>query len=315
MSAAFSRAVDLSGLADRAQRQSGAPAPGQAPAGAPGEPAPAPAATHSSPYVIDVTEETFNSVIEASTQVLVVIDLWATWCEPCKQLSPVLEKLAAAAGGSWILAKVDVDANPRIAQAFGAQSIPTVVAVAAGQPVDAFTGAQPEAQVRQWVTGILDNLRDKLPGIKAAEDANGGPPPEPEDPRFTAAEEQMAAEDYSGAAAAYQQILDTEPANAQAQSALAHATFLARVQTIAPDAIEQADAAPNDVGKQCAAADLELAAGNAEAAFDRLIDAVRRAGADERTALREHLVGLFTMFSVDDPLVVGARRKLAASLY
>ena len=101
-------------------------------------------------WVIDVTEESFQAdVLERSLQVPVVVDLWATWCGPCKQLSPVLERLAAAGNGAWVLAKVDVDANPRIAQAFGVQSIPMVVAVVGGQPVDAFNGAQPEPQVRQ----------------------------------------------------------------------------------------------------------------------------------------------------------------------
>ena len=173
MSAAFAGAVDLSGLKNRPA----APAPGTAPGGGPGlgsgagpgAPAPGPGAAGRSPFVVDVDEATFGDIVQASTQVLVVIDLWATWCEPCKQLSPILERLATAAGGSWVLAKVDVDANPRIAQAFGVQSIPTVVAVAGGQPVDAFSGALPEPQVRQWITSLLDALRDQLPGIKAAE--------------------------------------------------------------------------------------------------------------------------------------------------
>ena len=122
-----------------------------------------------------------------------IVDLWAEWCGPCKQLSPVLERLAQAANGAWILAKVDVDANPRIAQLFGVQSIPTVVAIAGGQPVEAFAGAQPEPQIKQWLAALLDALRDRLPGIRAAEqggDAEDAEPlPEPEDPRFTAAED------------------------------------------------------------------------------------------------------------------------------
>src|ERR1700760_2602262 len=106
--------------------------------------------------VIEVTEETFNSdVVERSRTTPVIIDLWAEWCGPCKQLSPVLEKLATEAAGDWVLAKVDVDANPRLAQALQVQSIPMVVAVIGGQLVDGFLGALPEAQVKQWISQVV----------------------------------------------------------------------------------------------------------------------------------------------------------------
>src|SRR5882724_11321276 len=176
LSRVMAGAVDLSGLRARADAARTAPPPGAA-APAPGGPPPggAPAGVGSS--VIDVSEPTFQSeVLERSLQVPVIVDLWATWCGPCKQLSPVLERLAEAANGAWLLAKVDVDANPRIAQLFGVQSIPTVVAVAGGQPVDAFAGAQPEPQVRQWIDSLLEALREQMPGIAAAE--NGAEPEE-----------------------------------------------------------------------------------------------------------------------------------------
>src|ERR1700761_5018897 len=126
-----------------------------------------------SAFVFEVTEETFNTdVVLRSRTTPVIVDLWAEWCGPCKQLSPVLEKLANEAAGAWVLAKIDVDANPRLAQAFQAQSIPMVAAIVGGQMVDAFLGAIPESQIRQWLTQVLavaDQIGVGAPG------ASGGP--------------------------------------------------------------------------------------------------------------------------------------------
>src|SRR6185312_12724616 len=120
--------------------------------------------------VIEVSEQTFNSdVVERSRTTPVILDLWAEWCEPCKQLSPVLEQLDA--DGQWILAKVDVDANPQLAAALQVQSIPMVVAVVDGQLVDGFLGALPEAQVRQWIGQVLA-VAQQL-GMPSAADAGG----------------------------------------------------------------------------------------------------------------------------------------------
>lgn len=308
--AAISGAVDLSSLKARADA-------GGRPSAAPGQAA---AASGSGEHVIDVTEQTFQTeVVERSTQVPVVVDLWADWCQPCKQLSPLLERLAAESNGSWVLAKVDVDANPRIAQVFGVQSIPTVVAIAGGQPVDAFAGAQPEQQIRQWIDSILDALRDKLPGIKAAEqaaDSDGAEPvEEPEDERFTAAESALETGDYEGAAQAYQRILDAEPANEQAMAALNQVRFLARASSADPSAPQRADAAPDDVDAQLAAADAEIAAQEVDKAFDRLVSAVRRYAGADRDRVRAHLVELFELFPADDPRVTAGRRSLARALF
>ena len=147
------RDFSMSGAVDLGARQAAAQAPGAGVAGAAGG---------GSPYVFEVTDATFNTDVVARSQAApVIVDLWAEWCEPCKQLGPVLERLANEAAGDWLLAKVDVDANPQLSAALQVQSIPMVVAVIGGQLVDGFLGALPEAQVRQWIGQILQ-VADQL---------------------------------------------------------------------------------------------------------------------------------------------------------
>ncbi|WP_374727407.1 tetratricopeptide repeat protein [Haloactinomyces albus] len=306
-------AVDLSALKNRAEAsarsgtgQSAAAGGGQSPGGADG----------ANSWVVDVTESTFQTeILERSMQVPVIVDLWADWCQPCKQLSPVLERLAQQDGGRWVLAKIDVDANQRIPQLFGVQSLPTVIAVANGQPVEAFAGAQPEAQIRQWLDSILDAQRDQLPGIRAAEQGAQEQQEEPEDPRFTVAEDALERGDYPAAESAYQKILDAEPGNEQAKAALAQVRFTARAESADPSAIERADAAPDDVDAQLAASDAELAAQRVEPAFDRLVRTVKRTSGDERNRVREHLIEMFELFPEGDERVATARRNLASALF
>jgi putative thioredoxin len=313
LSAALSGAVDLSALKARAEAANNA---AKTPASPDGSPPPSDGS-----FVIEVTEATFQAdVVERSLQVPVIVDLWAEWCGPCKQLSPVLERLAQAANGAWILAKVDVDANPRIAQLFGVQSIPTVVAIAGGQPVEAFAGAQPEPQIKQWLASLLDALRDRLPGIRAAEEGASAddaeePAQEPEDLRFVAAEDAVEQGDYDAAAVAYQKILDEEPANEQARAALAQVKFLARADAADPSVVVRADTSPEDIDAQLSAADVELANQRIEQAFKRLLDVIRRTSGPDRDRARTHLVEFFGLFPAEDPLVAKARRDLASALF
>jgi putative thioredoxin len=307
LSAALSGAVDLGALKARADaaRQRPTATPPPTPGSAP------------SPWILDVTEATFQSVVERSMEIPVVVALSATWSPEAQQLAPILEAAAGAGGGKWILARVDLDESPRIGQAFGVQSVPTVVAVAAGQPIDAFAGPLPQAEFDQWIVRLLDALRDKLPGIAAAENgaAPAAPVEEPEDPRFVAAEEAFEEGDFAAAEAAYEAILAVEPANEEAKAALVQVRFTARAEAVDQDAITRADAAPDDLDAQLAAADLQIVNQDVEGAFKRLVDTVRRVYGDDRNKVREHLVGLFELFPADDPRVSAARRNLASALF
>jgi putative thioredoxin len=241
----------------------------------------------------------------------VLIDLWADWCQPCKQLSPILERLADESAGQWVLAKVDTDANPRIAQALSVQSIPTVYAVIGGQLVPGFQGALPEAQVREFVGAVLQAAQQaNLTGGDAAPAAEP-----PADPRFDAAEKALAEGDYGAAARAFESILDAEPANADAASALRQVALLQRVDKLDATALSRADAAPGDVAAQLAAADYAVAGGEVEAAFTRLLGTLRRTSGDERDAVRDRLVEYFDILGPDDPRVGPARRQLASALF
>ncbi|GAA2684322.1 MULTISPECIES: tetratricopeptide repeat protein [Actinosynnema] len=312
LSAALSGAVDLGAIkarADAARQRAAAPPPGASAAPGAGSGAP-------SQWVVDVTEATFQPVVERSLEIPVVVELTASWSPEAGQLSPVLERLAEAGGGSWLLARVDLDASPRIGQLFGVQSVPTVVAVAGGQPIDAFAGPLPEAEIAQWIDRLLDALRDRLPGIAAAEANRGGAPaPEPEDPRFAAAEAAFEEGDFAAAEAAYEAVLSAEPGNAEAKAALAQVRFTARVESLDPNVVATADANPDDLDAQLAAADVQIVSQEVEQAFKRLVDTVRRVFGDDRDKVRNHLIALFELFPADDPDVAKARRNLASALY
>ena len=268
--------------------------------------------------VVDVSEASFQAeVLDRSFQVPVVLDLWAEWCQPCKQLSPVLERLATADGGTWVLAKIDIEANPRLQQALQVQSIPAVFAVIGGQLIPGFQGALPEPQLREFIQAVLQaGVEANLTGAvaPAAEDEQA-PPEAPEDPRFTAAEEALDAGDLDLAVQRYQAILDQEPANADATLALGQVRLMQRLESVDEGAIARADAAPGDVDLQLAAADLSLAGNDVQAALDRLVATVGRVAGDDRDRVRQRLIEFFDLLGPDDPRVPAARRALARALF
>ena len=293
-------AVDLSSLR----------APAAPPAAANGA-----AAAPSSPHVLDVTEATFErEVLQRSLQVPVLIDFWADWCGPCKQLSPVLERLAAEADGAWVLAKVDVDRNQAIAGQLQIQSIPTVLLAIGGRLVQGFTGALPERDLRSFLEQVLAAAAQAgLPGPAgaAAEAA-----PAPADPDVVAAEDAMAEGDYAAAVAAYDRLLARTPADPEAVAGKAWAQLLERSADADPEAVlAAAVAAPDDVAAQTAAADVEVLSERIDEAIARLVDVVRRSSGDDRDTARRHLLSLFDALDPDDPRIVTGRRSLSNALF
>ncbi|AGL20539.1 tetratricopeptide repeat protein [Actinoplanes sp. N902-109] len=289
-------AVDLGALRPASQPAAPAAAPGAAPAGPP-------AGASSGAAVIEVTEANFQTtVLQLSMTTPVILDFWAEWCEPCKQLSPVLEKLAAEGGGSWVLGKVDVDTNPRLAQALRVQGIPMVIALVGGQLVEGFTGVLPEAEVRRYVDAVL-----KAGGVEVAP---------AEDPRLDAADDALMTGDLDEAEAAYKKILAESPQDHAAESGLAQVELYRRVTGVdAAQVMAKAAADPDDVASQQLAADIEVLSGQAPEAYDRLVNLVKRTTGDERDAVRKHLLSLFTVAGPDDPAVATARRALARALF
>lgn len=288
--------------------------------------APAPSSSSDSPQqaadagatpaaVIDVTEATFQrDVIERSMSVPVVIDFWAAWCGPCKQLSPILEKLAQADGGAWVLAKIDCDTNQRLAAAAGVQGIPAVKAVWQGGIVGEFTGAVPEPEVRGWLDQLLEAT-----GAQRPEGSAGSATELPtlaDDPAYIAAASAFEEGDYEAAERAYEAILASTPGEPMALGALAGVRLFKRAEHLDPQATRAAaQAQPDDVDAQLAAADVDMLDGKVAEAFQRLVDVVVRTSGTDRDRARLHLLGLFDAAGPDEPALGPARAALSRALF
>jgi thioredoxin-like negative regulator of GroEL len=301
-------AVDLAALKNRAERAAKAPEQDR-PAGG-------------NPYVVDVTEQSFQQVVQLSAQVPVVVVLTAAWSGQSAEVEAALDRLAAEQDGNILVARADIEAQPQIAQAFQAQGAPTVVAVVKGQPVPLFQGALPEDQIRSFVEELLKvaEANGVNGSLKQDGDAPDGAQDAPQEaalpPLHQAAFDAIEAGDYAAAAAAYRQALAEQPGDAEARAGLGQVELMQRLEG-ADAAVVRGRAAdhPDDLDAQLAVADLDLAGGHVEDAFNRLISLIGRAAGPERETARVRLVELFDVVGPADPRVTKARGALARVLF
>lgn len=304
-----------------------------------------PSTTSSSADVIkDVGIESFMvDVIEASKKHLVIVDFWAPWCGPCKQLGPLLEKLVQSYNGSVLLAKIDIDKNPEISQQMGVQSIPAVFAFYKGRPVDGFMGALPETQIKSWIERLI-----KAAGIEITAG------PENYDEALKYAGDFLAANDVSAAEEIYTNILEEDPTNpvayagkarclmaggdrenakiflSQAPEKIANDAALVSVHAaleLAEQTSEQAEIGsvsdlqskvesnPADCQTRFDLALAYYAAGQKQEAADALLEIVRLNRTWNEDAARKQLVKFFEAFGLMDPVTVAARKRLSSLLF
>ncbi|MBS2961818.1 tetratricopeptide repeat protein [Actinocrinis puniceicyclus] len=320
----MSGVVDLSALKQPSGPPAGAPqgsAPGSAPqatasqATGQGSASLRPA-SQGSEYVLDVSEADFQStVLERSLQVPVVLHVGADWSEQSRQLADLLERLAAEFSGGFVLARVDAEANPRLVQALRVQGVPSVKAIVAGELIGEFSGAQPEAQVRQWVSELLALVQREF-GLGGGNTGGAQPAEPPMDPALAAAYDALAADDLDGAARALHNVLSQNPSHPDAKPALAQVELLRRTRDADPAAaMTLAKQNPKDIDAQCAAADAAMATGDADTALALLLAAVRVFTGEERDRARKLLLDYFELLGPQDPRVGPARSRLTTLLF
>ena len=264
-----------------------------------------------------VTEANFDQdVVRRSTEVPVIVLIGTARSTQSEQLKTDLQGLATQGNRSFLVAYVDADTTPQVAQAFGVKNLPTVVALGAGRPLTNFEGAQPLDALKQWVDALVQNVGPQLKGLQS----DAGEPQtqeEEEDPRLQEAEGFLNAGDFDGALKVYNSILEAEPENVQIKQARDTTVLLKRLDPAnqTEDPIAAAEGDKGDVDKQMRAADAEVVAGAPEKAFDRLIETMKATAGDEKARVRERLLELFGLFEGNDPRVMEARTKLASALY
>lgn len=283
-------------------------------------PPPPPSADTPDGLVLDVTEETFNDVIQQSNQVPVLVLLWQVGEGQSIQLNTTMQTLVTEQAGKFVLARVDVAAHPRLAQVFQVQAVPAAVAVIKGQPVPLFQGAPAAEQVRPVLDQLLQLAQEQ--GVTGTVDTGQEPgteeetePPLP--PHIQAAYDAIEADDLDGAAAAFEQAVTENPADVEAAAGLAQVQLLQRISGLDPaQVLQRATEAPaSDLDAQLPAADLEVAGGRLAEGYARLLQVIRVTAGEDKERARVRLLELFRLAADDAPEVVKARRDLAIALY
>jgi putative thioredoxin len=299
----FSRrgAIDLSALAN--QPPTAGPDGGRAGSGA---------------YSVDVTDADFPQTIEHSMQYPVVLSFWSPKSAPSVQINQTLEQLADEFAGQFLLAKVDVDAEPALVASVGVPGVPLVALVLRGQlapllqepvPIEELRGVFSQVLQTAVANGVTGRVTARAEAEPAAVEPVG-------DPRLAAAEVALQRGDLEGAVAEYETVLAQSPKDPEAVAGLAAAQLAIRARDVDPkQAHLRAADHPDDIAAQSLAADLDVLAGDVEGAFDRMIDCIRRLAGDDREEARTHLLNLFTAVGNDDPRVRTARQRLASALF
>jgi len=271
-------------------------------------------------YVVDITEQNFQTAaLQASMDYVVVLSLWSPRSPQSESFNAMLGALVSQYAGQLVLAQVDIDANPAIAQALQAQAVPLVVGLVKGQPVPLFQGTVEEAEARRYFDELVNVAAQNGVTGRAqpmGEASEAAEPEEVEDPRFAAADEAFAAGDFDTAVAEYEKLQKQYPADSEISERLAGVKLLARTQGVDLQAARKAAAdAPDDLEAQMLVADLDVSGGHVDDAFDRLIGLVKRTAGDDREAVRQRLLDLLTVVGTADPRVATARRALASALF
>jgi len=299
-------AIDLSQLAARAKQPADGGVPRSAGAGS---------------YVVEGTEQNFDAeVMRKSLKHPVVVEFYSPRVSTGQQLSDVLAAAAAAGAGKFLVARLNVDAAPQIVQALQLTAVPTVVAVIGGQIAPLFQGVLPAAQVQAYLDELLKAAVAN--GIVGRADPVAGSAQGPDedeplvaDPRFAAADEALQRGDFAAAVEEFDKLLAATPGDAEAKAGKAQAGLLARTSMLDPQQVLAAATDSKDVQAQLDAADVELMTGQADAAFNRLLNLIRTRAGAEKDQARLRLLELFETLDGADERVLKARRSLMAALF
>lgn len=285
-------------------------------------PADKPAAGQGVTACTTITQENFEAAVaRRSTQVPVLVVAGSQRAPESETLRADLTALAEESDLAFVVAYIDADATPEIAQVFGISALPTVIALVQGQPVTSFSGGQPKDALEQWTKALVAQLGSQLPGIPPEE--RGGQAQPAEDPREAAAEQALNAGNWDQAIAIYDELIAEKPHDTQYQQARGNVRLLQRLEQYkeqaeagSGDPITAAAENPGDLEAALAAADAEVIAGAPERAFERLISWFTAASdAQEKAVAKERLFELFALFDADDARVLDGRRRLASALF